>query len=330
MKLLSARQVWSLVMSRATWAGRRGQRASEDPRPKSRNEHQRRKQTGTILIATVGALTVMLILLTGILSTVAHEVKREREAEMLFRGRQIVEAIARYQLLMGRFRRRTGRRPPLVGVGMWPQSLEQLAEGITIPGSTRRVRLLRPSALKDPMTEEGEWRPVGYGDPSLREFLEAYYDYIGRTIPPQVRITYLGASVALGDESGRRTPAAQPPAGQGRGSNQGESAEESRPRFLFGVVSRSEERPIRDYYGLERYTQWVFAYIPQLPIVADEEKRLQMLAREIIFPSDPLIWQATPFARRGRLAPVRVLPGGRGRRVLPRRGNPPSPRRPRR
>ncbi|RMG46049.1 MAG: hypothetical protein D6723_17610 [Acidobacteria bacterium] len=323
-------------MSRATRAGRPGERAGDAPRPKSKCERWdgKRKQAGVILIATVGALTVMLILLTGILSTVAHEVKREREAEMLFRGRQIVEAIARYQLLMGRFRRRVGRRPPLVGGGMWPQSLEQLAEGITLPGSTRRVRLLRPSALRDPMTKEGEWRPVGYGDPALREFLEAYYDYIGRTIPPQVRLTYLGASVALGDEQERRPSGAGPSAseqrstGQRRGGDQGESGEESKPRFLFGVVSRSQERPIRDYYGLERYNQWVFAYIPQLPIVAEEEKRLQMLAREIIFPSDPLIWQATPFARRGRLAPVRVLPGRRGRRILPQRRTPPSPRRP--
>jgi hypothetical protein len=265
-------------------------------------------EAGYVLIITIGALTVLLILITGILPSVAQEAKRERETEMLFRGRQIVDGIARYRILLARsgsvagvqqgvqqgvqpgVQSRTGT--PVAGLG-WPQSLQQLADGINLRGSTRRVRVLRPFALKDPMNHDGPWKPVGFNDPALREFLKAYFEAQGQSLaawPPQFRVQYLGATVDLGDkddESQDSQKTARLRSAFGGVFNDGE--ENKRPNFIFGVVSENAEQPLRDYYGLERYDQWVFAYIPELQSVsASNDEQVRMLSREILFPTDPL------------------------------------------
>jgi hypothetical protein len=65
--------------------------------------------------------------------------------------------------------------------------------------------------------------------------------------------------------------------------------DEEQESFIFGVVSASTEKPIRDFYGLESYDQWAFVYIPELmTIPATGDEQIQMLTREIMFPSDPL------------------------------------------
>jgi hypothetical protein len=253
----------------------------------------------------------MLILITGILPTVAQEAKRERETEMLFRGRQIVSAIARYQIIAARRANQPSQPgvPGAVAFALWPSSLDVLVNGINVRGLTSKVHLLRPSAVKDPLNKNAPWKPVGFGDPALREFLEAYFEYIGRTMPPQIRIKYLGTTIDLGNEneknqahtssqgtlggSGASTGFSQTFSDSGTTSGFGQAFSpgqgNQRVNFLFGVVSASKDRPIRDYYGLERYNQWVFAYIPDLQAMPPTgDQQIQMLSREIIFPSDSL------------------------------------------
>jgi hypothetical protein len=253
-----------------------------------------------LLIVVLGMMTVMLILVTGILPSVAQELKRERETEMLFRGKQIVEAVARYQVL-SRQRVGQGRGPQpgiggFQGFGPWPDSLEQLADGVTLPPN-RRVRLLRRSALLDPANQNKPWELVDRGHPALRDFLEAYYETVGQRMPPQIRLVYLGSTVDFGDEEeprgrGTREPGSQGARGLGRspafGLGQlGQDQEGERPQFIFGVVSGSQEKAMRDFYGLERYDQWAFVFVPGLPEVTGDQ-RIDMLARQIVFPSDPL------------------------------------------
>jgi hypothetical protein len=253
----------------------------------------------------------MLILITGILPSVAQQMKRERETEMLFRGRQIVDAVARYRLLLSRGGIQVGApgppqggapgvpiQPgtPVVGFG-WPQSLEQLAEGIPLRGSTRRVRLLRSFALKDPMNKNAPWKGVGYNDPALREFLEAYFEASGQTLSmwvPQFRNQYLAVTIDLGDKD--REKRDRPDSTKTRSAFGGVFSDDQNERtnFIFGAVSESTERPLRDYYGLERYDQWVFAFIQNLPpITTTGDQQIQMLTREIMFPSDPLAFTFT-------------------------------------
>ncbi|MCS6804528.1 MAG: hypothetical protein RMM98_13950 [Acidobacteriota bacterium] len=272
-----------------------------------------------MLIVTLGMLTVFLVLAAGIAPSVAQELRRERETEMLFRGQQIVDAIGRYRILAQRIMAAGGaeQQPPVVPGGQavpgavgfgWPQSLEQLVDGVNVRGSTRKVRLLRPFALKDPVNGNKPWRPVGFNDEALREFLEAYFETMGQPLsvwPPQFRMQYLGNTVELGRGDSGSARGRAPSAFRGPATD----GQDAQPRYIFGVVSESDEEPLRDYYGLERYNRWVFAFIPELQSVpADMDKQIEMLSREVIYPTDPLALRQLGGAFRP-IAPVGQVPG---------------------
>ena len=77
------------------------------------------------------------------------------------------------------------------------------------------------------------------------------------------------------------------------------------------MVSRSEKKTVRVYYGLDRYSDWPFVFIPVLP-VAVGEARVRAVLNPVMFPSDPL---------------ARMLQGGivGPRRVVPQQGPPAQP-----
>lgn len=278
-----------------------------------------RPQAGYMLIVVLGMLTVFLVLAAGIAPSVAQELRRERETEMLFRGQQIVDAIGRYRILAQRIMAAgaAGQQPPVVPGGQavpgavgfgWPQSLEQLVDGVNVRGSTRKVRLLRPFALGDPMNGNKPWRPVGFNDEALREFLEAYFETMGQPLsvwPPQFRMQYLGSTVDLGRDGNSGVRGGAPSAFRGPATD----GQDAQPRYIFGVVSESDQEPLRDYYGLERYNRWVFAFIPELQSVpADMDKQIEMLSREVIYPTDPLALRQMGGAFRP-VVPVGQAPG---------------------
>ncbi|MGB8952432.1 MAG: hypothetical protein WCC06_07180 [Candidatus Aminicenantales bacterium] len=82
-------------------------------------------------------LLVILVLSIGLLVAVPvwdTQIQREKEEELIFRGKQYVEAIRIFQM----------KNP-----GRWPQSLEELVEN-------RYLRRL----YEDPMTREGKWNVI--------------------------------------------------------------------------------------------------------------------------------------------------------------------------
>jgi type II secretory pathway pseudopilin PulG len=92
------------------------------------------KQQGFAMAALLVALAVMSLLLSMALPAWQHAARREREAELIFRGEQYARAIMLYQ-----------RQTP----GAYPPDVETLIEG----------RFLR-RAYRDPMTRNGEFRLV--------------------------------------------------------------------------------------------------------------------------------------------------------------------------
>jgi type II secretory pathway pseudopilin PulG len=99
------------------------------------------REAGYALVALVASVTVALIAMAVAVPAWRHVVKNEREQELIFRGGQIADAIARYQ-----------RK----NANALPASLDQLVKG----------RYLR-KAYKDPMTKDGEWRLVRQGEALL-------------------------------------------------------------------------------------------------------------------------------------------------------------------
>jgi type II secretory pathway pseudopilin PulG len=101
----------------------------------------RRGEAGYSLVALLAAVAVMMILLGAAMPSWRYVMKNDAEEELLFRGGQIADAVARYQ-------RRNGNA--------LPPSLEVLVQG----------KFLR-KAYKDPMTKHGRWRMLRPGDALL-------------------------------------------------------------------------------------------------------------------------------------------------------------------
>ena len=80
-------------------------------------------------------ITIMGVMLMKATPYAIAEVRRDQEAELIFRGEAMARAIRLFQMRTGGF----------------PSSLEQLAQV--------RPRILR-RVYKDPMTKDGEWRKI--------------------------------------------------------------------------------------------------------------------------------------------------------------------------
>lgn len=95
-------------------------------------------EAGYSLVALMAAVAIMLILMTAAVPYWRYVMQNDREEELLFRGGEIADAIARYQ-------RRNGNALPI--------SLDVMVKG----------KFLR-RAYKDPMTKAGQWRLIRPGE----------------------------------------------------------------------------------------------------------------------------------------------------------------------
>lgn len=93
-----------------------------------------RNSKGYTLIILMVVVSVMAVGLLVAVPVWQNQIQREKEEELIFRGKQYVEAIRLYQM----------KNP-----GAFPKSLEELKE-------KKCIRKL----YKDPMTEKGEWNLV--------------------------------------------------------------------------------------------------------------------------------------------------------------------------
>src|SRR2546429_4373693 len=153
---------------------------------------RKRNQQGYALLLVVFLATTMLILATLAAPDIKTEGQREKEKEMIWRGRQYTRGIKLYYRKMGRF----------------PTSLDDLTKPKI--GSLRFMR----QAYKDPMnTQDGSWRLIYVG---------AAGQLIGSLKPrpnlqlPQAGGTGTAANALSG--SGTQTPAST--TGQGGGNSQ--------------------------------------------------------------------------------------------------------------
>jgi type II secretory pathway pseudopilin PulG len=108
-------------------------------RVKSTRSRSRRQssESGYVLLAVMLAFTLLLIALSAGVLRLGQQIKREKEEELIHRGKDYATAVKRYVHKNG---------------GRFPLSIEQLED-------TNHVRFLR-KRYKDPMTGEDDWRLV--------------------------------------------------------------------------------------------------------------------------------------------------------------------------
>ncbi len=211
----------------------------------------RRRDAGYALLMVVFFTALLLITATTLAPNILTEGRREKEEEMVWRGKQYIRGIRLYYRKTGRF----------------PQSFEDLTKPKT------GLRFMR-QAYKDPMNaKDGSWRLIYVGPAG---------QLIGSLKP---RAANLQLSAAGQNPAGPQSPAgtspgtsSTPPASQGApeqgASRAGEggaenpqnpAAEVAGPVIggnIIGVGSKIARRSVRIYEGGRSYREWEFIWDP--------------------------------------------------------------------
>src|SRR5690242_2100293 len=105
---------------------------------------QIRNQRGYLLLSVMLLIAIMLLMLSIEAPRMAQQIKRDKENELIHRGKEYAKAVRKYV-------RKTGN---------YPTSLEQLED-------TNHVRFLR-KRFEDPMTGKADWKLVHQGEAEVK------------------------------------------------------------------------------------------------------------------------------------------------------------------
>jgi type II secretory pathway pseudopilin PulG len=198
-------------------------------------------ERGYAMAALLVALAVMSVMMSALLPAWRHQMKREREAELAFRGEQYVRAIGLYAAKNG---------------GAFPPSIDVLV-------SQRYLR----KEYKDPFSPDGEFQPRFAGmnvTPGGGRGVSAPGS------PPSAAPRQQGENIQRQQGSVGRMPSTQPSqqsgvrgggvSGGGTVGGGVASRGTAQPGGIIGVISKSRETSIRVYKGATRYNEWPFVY----------------------------------------------------------------------
>jgi hypothetical protein len=130
--------------------------------------------------------------------------------------------------------------------------MEELLNGVPIPGAAKNRQILRRSAARDPLTLEGEWRFIGPRTQALVEFQQSILFYTESVLPTprgqlaqlqQFAVPPVGTVLKLGEKPESSSSSALDDVSSGP---------------FVGVASRSRKDSVLTYYGIERHDQWIF------------------------------------------------------------------------
>lgn len=210
--------------------------------------HQGRAERGYILLTLMLFVALLAIAAAAIAPSLAQQVQRDREEEMIHRGVQYSRAIRHYVKKFGRY----------------PTRLEELE-------NSNNLRFLR-KRYKDPITGQ-DFKLLHLGEVQMIP---------GAGIAganPVGAITGASAMGAAGQQGSTRGPggaAATSTPAPGDNTNQADSGEQSPPDQsasgfsgpvfgggpIVGVVSTSKAQTIREFNKKNHYNQWQFIYDP--------------------------------------------------------------------
>ncbi len=216
-----------------------------------------------MLLVIVMMLTIALIALTSVAPYEVTEIKRDREEELIHRGKAYTRAI---KLFYKRF-------------GRYPLSLNELQ-------NTQNIKFIR-QLYKDPMSPDGEWRIIHIGEAKYPPKGFGYTNIPGA----QSLGTPIGSGPAGTQSAGGSLGGAIMPGGVSGilggqtsqlGSNQpntggmtpaeqmskpiGGSGQNMMP--IIGVASKNKSTSIHEVNERKKYDEWEFFYDPRYDIAA--------------------------------------------------------------
>lgn len=197
-------------------------------------------EDGYTLVALLALMTVVALFAMAAAPAIRQQALREREAETIFRGEQVADAIRAYYSTQ---QRRLGN-----GDAALPTSMDQLLEGL--PAGTRKRQILRPSAARDPLSESGEWRLVRPRSLEISDFVQTLMLY-SDNVRPQTN------DPQLKQVEQHMAPMVLPTLGIAT-SQSGSSVGDTSTGPFIGVASESTSDSIINYYGIGRHRDWIF------------------------------------------------------------------------
>lgn len=213
---------------------------ADSPRIHAKLSARLKDERGYTLVALLAMMSLLAVFALAAVPSVRQQAQREREKEAIFRGDQVAEAIRSYYRFKG-----------AAGVNSLPTSMDQLIEGITPPGRTKKLQILRAEAARDPLSSDGEWRLIGPTSQDFGRFVESLTLYAGGT-PPVPRREFGGLQSliprltnVLDTESTGTAPG-------------GENTSPDASGPFLGVASRSQRNSVITYYGIDRHDYWIF------------------------------------------------------------------------
>lgn len=219
--------------------------AGVSPSSHSHDASLRSDESGYALVALIAFMTLLAVFAMAAAPNIVQQSQREREKEAIFRGEEVAEAI---RLFYGA-QVRNGRPQ---GDTALPTDIDQLVEGVTVAGRTKKMQILRASAARDPLSSTGEWRLVRPHSPEITDFVRDLMVYSNNIRPPtndpylkSVEILMAPPMIGIGGLS------------SSSGSSGGGLSGASSGPFI-GVSSSSDHDAVLTYYGIEHHDKWVF------------------------------------------------------------------------
>jgi type II secretory pathway pseudopilin PulG len=200
-------------------------------------------ERGYALVALLVLMSLLALFAMAAASNVKQQTQREREKEAIFRGEQVADAIRSY------YRSRGAQ-----GVNSLPTNMDELLEGIQIPGRTKKLQILRAAAVKDPLSSSGEWKLIAPTSQDFAGLVRNLTVYSGG-VPPTPRPDF-GALAALIPQMTNVLDTKSTGTAPG-----GEDNSESASGPFLGVTSRSQRNSVINYYGIDRHDEWIFTPI---------------------------------------------------------------------
>ncbi len=241
-----------------------------------RNISRRQKnQDGYILLTLILFVAIMVILAAAVVPTVIHEVKRDREEELVHRGVQYSRAVRHFFKKFGRYpnsvaelentqnlrflRRRykdpiTGKDFRILHYGEVKLGFSQPIAGATPAGDlangqnalpTNGPHPLQPQQPQKVDSPDRSDQPAGQNGQAGNQ---------GNQNGGQGKAPADGGTDAEGSGAPGDTPPQQPGNGLGNGPLGGGA--------MIGVVSTSHNESIREFNHKNHYYQWQFVYDP--------------------------------------------------------------------
>ena len=207
------------------------------------------RQKGYMLLAVMLTVTVMLLALSVALPRMTQQIKREKEEELIHRGKE-------YAMAIKRFYHSPASR------GTYPTSLDQL-------DNTNNMRFLRKH-FKDPMTVDGEWKLIHFGEAQIK--MSGVPGGTGSLVTgplsgpatPSPSPSVSPSPGTLGSGLGGNVGGVVQNPGGGLGSLQTSGSPLQAGGFIIGVASKSKETSIKEFNGTNQYDQWLFVFDPRM------------------------------------------------------------------